>query len=373
MKIVYSISGTYSAAGMERVLSDKANYLVQMGFHVVILTTDQKNRPPYFALDERIQCIDLGINYCDDQRKGLFSKILSYRTKTRMHKKKLRQILPEIKADITISMFDHDADLLWRVDDGSKKILEIHFSRFKRLQYDRKGLWKLVDRWRSKQDGRVAKRYDRFVVLTEEDRTDWGRIPNICVIPNAVSFPHNDLSTGESKQVIAVGRYNHQKNFGALIQAWQLVHGQRPDWYLRIYGDGELKAFYQQQIDQLNLQDVITLCPTTQDIQQAYQQSAILAMSSRYEGLPMALLEAQACGLPLVSFACKCGPKDIILEGKNGLLVDPGDIKGLAQALLKLMGDESLRKAMGAFSAKQAALYTKPIIMRSWINLFKGL
>lgn len=373
MKIVYSISATHNSGGMERVLTNKANYLVEAGHDVVILTTDQRNRAPYFRLDPRIQCIDLGINYTDNAGKGLLQKLLSYPAKQKEHRRKLRDTLQKIRADVAISMFDHDAHLLWRIADGSKKILEIHFSRFKRLQYGRRGLWKLVDRWRSIQDGKIARRYDRFVVLTQEDSAYWGGASNIRVIPNAATFAPARRAALENKKVIAIGRYDYQKNFEALIEAWQWVYREQPDWQLSIYGEGELKTFYERRIEELGLSAVVTLCPPTRSIQDAYMESSILAMSSRYEGLPMALLEAQACGVPLVSFACKCGPKDVIDDGINGYLVAEGDTKGLARALVRIMENVPLRKRMGRACVERAEMFSQNTIMKRWLNLFEEI
>lgn len=371
MKIVYTISGTYNAGGMERVLANKANYLARMGYQIVIITTDQQDRAPYFELDARIKRIDLGVNYSDNAGKSLVSKLISYPNKRRDHRRKLNRVLQQVKPDISISMFDHDADFLWRSREGSKKILEIHFSRFKRLQYGRKGVWKLVDCWRNRADARVAKRYDHFVVLTEEDRSYWGEIPNICVIPNAGSFDVEQLAPLENKTVVAVGRFDYQKNFEALIQAWASVHKILPDWKLLIYGKGEREEDYKTLITRSGLLHSIELRAPVQDIRQVYLASSMLVMSSHYEGLPMALLEAQACGVPLVSFACKCGPKDVIRHGSNGLLVQQGDINGLASAMIRIMQDSPLRKQMGMHAAQNASRFSTQTVMKSWINLFE--
>lgn len=88
----------------------------------------------------------------------------------------------------------------------------MHFSRFKRLQYGRKGLWKLADKWRNTNDIRVVSRFDRFVVLTQEDQTYWGNLPNIQVIPNARTFAFEKPVELTNKVVMAVGRYDYQKD-----------------------------------------------------------------------------------------------------------------------------------------------------------------
>ncbi|WP_260258182.1 glycosyltransferase family 4 protein [Elizabethkingia bruuniana] len=356
---------------MERVLANKANYLAEMGYDITIITTDQRERSPYFQLDPRIKNIDLGINYTDNNDKGLLEKLFSYPQKQKAHKLKLKEVLSDLKADIVISMFDNDASFIYKIKDGSKKVLEIHFSRFKRIQYGRKGVWKIINQLRSNADLKVVKQYDRFVVLTHEDKSYWGNLNNIEVIPNANSFVSSKQSDLESKRVIAVGRYDYQKGFDELINIWKEVYAKHPDWSLDIFGHGPLKDELQSLIDQLGLTKTIHLCAPVKNIEQEYLNSSILAMTSRYEGLPMTLLEAQVCGLPLVSYACKCGPRDIIKDGINGYLIEENDQEEMIEKLIHLINDGELRKQMGEASYKLSDNYSEDRIMQQWIDLFK--
>lgn len=373
MKIVYCIAGTSNSGGMERVLANKANYFARMGFEVHIVTTDQDGKPNFFALDARIQQHDLGINYVHNNGRGLLYKVISYAQKQQLHRKRLTALLQSLKADISISMFDHEVSFLHKIADGSVKLLEIHFSRFKRLQYARSGIWALVNRYRSKQDLYYARQYARFVVLTQEDQSYWGDLPNIQVIPNANSFVPSAVSDLQQQRVIAVGRYDEQKRFEDLIDAWAAVKQARPDWSLHIYGQGPLREKLQAQIARLGLRDVVHLEAPVQDIESAYRNHAMLAMTSRYEGLPMALLEAQACGLPLVAYACKCGPRDVIREGQNGFLLAEGDKAGLTERLLRLMQDAPLRAAMGTAGKRRSQDFREEVVMTQWLNLFAEL
>ncbi|HAY3551988.1 glycosyltransferase family 4 protein [Elizabethkingia meningoseptica] len=372
MKIVYNILGTFNSGGMERVLANKANYLVAQGYDITIITTDQKGRKSYFEMNPQIKNIDLGINYTDNNDKGLFQKLLSYPRKQRIHKQKLQKLLVALEADVVISMFDNDASFMYKIKDGSRKILEIHFSRFKRLQYGKKGLWKIINKLRSNADLKVAKQYDRFVVLTHEDKGYWGqKLPNIAVIPNANSFVASAKAPLEIKRVIAVGRYDYQKGFDELIDVWAKIYTMHPEWSLDIFGHGPLKEELQNQIDRLGLTEVVRLCTPVKNIEHEYLNSSVLAMTSRYEGLPMTLLEAQACGVPLVAYACKCGPRDIIKDGVNGYLIEGEDQKKMAEKLMLLMADTELRKKMGDAAYKFSDNYTEDQIMTQWMELFK--
>jgi len=371
MKIVYCIAGTFNAGGMERVLANKVNYLASRGHKVFIITTDQKGRKPYFPLDPSIVQQDLGINY--RFAGGLFLKSLYYPFKQMKHKRRLKKVLDLLKPDITVSMFDHDAAFLYKMQGAGKKVLEIHFSRFKRLQYGRTGLWGAIDRYRSSQDLFVAAHYDRFVVLTKEDKQYWGTLPNIQVISNANTFLPERLAELNSKRVIAVGRLDGQKAFDELIMAWKLVQEQHPDWSLDIFGNGPMRAELLALIEQEGLQEVLHLHEPVQDIESEYLKRSMLVMTSKYEGLPMSLLEAQACGLPLLAYACKCGPRDIIQDGKNGYLLAEGDRTNLARKINFLIEHSLSRKQMGMNARACAANYAEDVIMQQWLELFEQL
>ena len=374
MHIIYNIAGTRHSGGMERVLANKANWLVAHGHKVTIVTTDQCGEQPFFALDERIECHDLAIGYEENNGGSFLNKLVHYPFKQRLHRKRLETLLMRLRADVVVSMFCNDAGFLPKINDGSRKVLEIHFSRFKRLQYGRKGLFALADRWRSRNDISVVSRFDRFVVLTNEDRGYWGDLHNICVIPNARTFAVDTPAALDNKVVLASGRYCHQKHFDALIDAWAMVCREETGWTLRIVGDGEDRAALETQIDALGLTDCVQLGKVAAaDMLQTYLDASVFAMTSRYEGLPMVLLEAQAAGLPIVSYACKCGPRDLVEDGKNGILVEEGDVRGMADGLLRLMRDADLRKQMGAQAFKDSERFTEQKVMAIWESLFNEL
>lgn len=373
MKIVYCIPATCNSRGMERVLATKANYLAGIGYEIIIVTTDQRGQPSFFPLHEKIKCIDLAINYEENNGKPIFNKLLKYPGKQLQHQKKLVQLLQKEKADIVISMFGNDESIIPKINPASKKILEIHFSKFKRIQYDRKGLWRLIDQWRSKQDEKIVKRFDKFVVLTEEDKSYWGQLANITVISNPRTFAPRATAALKNKKVIAVGGYTHQKGFDILIDIWAKVCKETDEWHLDIIGDGTLKEYYQEKIKSYAIGHSISLVKPTSHIEEHYAAASVLALTSRYEGLPMVLLEAQAFGLPVVAFECKCGPKDILTNNKDGYLLPQNDTDAFAQKLLGLMKNENLRIKMGKEAKDNSSRYSLEKIMQQWINLFNEL
>ncbi|MBP3942156.1 glycosyltransferase family 4 protein [Sphingobacteriaceae bacterium WQ 2009] len=373
MKIVYCINGTYNSGGMERVLANKVNFLTNFGYDVTIITCDQRGLNHFFKINENVKHIDLGINYVTTVDKNIITKSAAYFYKQAIHKQRLASELIKLKADVVVSMYDNDAAFLYKINDGSKKILEIHFSRFKRLQYNRTGILGYIDKYRSKLDFDLVQKYAKFIVLTKEDKSYWGDLTNIEVIPNSNSFETDKITNPHQKQVIAVGRYDYQKGFEDLINSWKAVHKLHPTWKLAIFGNGPLKDNLQLLIDQLALSSVVELCPSVKNIEEEYLKSSILAMTSKYEGLPMVLLEAQVCGLALVSYTCKCGPKDIITDGVNGKLVSEGNIQEFSDKLITLIENEQLRTQMGIAAKENSKNYKEELVMHRWVNLFQQI
>lgn len=151
------------------------------------------------------------------------------------------------------------------------------------------------------------------------------------------------VSDTSAKVVVAIGRLREQKGFDLLIPAFSHVVAVRPDWTLRIYGEGSERQALQQLIRDCGLQDHVVLAGWSTSIGEELGQASLFALSSRSEGFPMVLLEAMSKGLPVVSYDCPYGPREIISHGRDGLLVPAQDVAGLAAALLELIGDDARR------------------------------
>lgn len=375
MKIIYCIASVYNPGGMERVLLNKVRWLSERdGYEVAVVTTDQQGRPPFYAFPEKVRMTDLGINYSVDNGRAPIAKILSYFRKRRQHKKALTELLLREKADIVVSLYPSESSFIPSIRDGSKKVLELHYCKYFRLQYGRSGLLGLADRFRTWQDERIVRRFDRFVVLTREDAGYWGALPNLQVIPNAALQLPDVRHDDASRRVIAVGRLDYQKGFDRLLQAWALLpEDLRADWRLDIFGQGEWEPMLRQMTADLGIIGSARINRPTTQIFQEYAASAFLAMSSHYEGFPMVLIEAMACGAPGVCFDFKCGPKDIIRDGENGLIVPEGDIPALARAMERMMRDDALRARMSARAREVTETYSEENVMEQWEKCFQDL
>ena len=375
MKLIYCIASVYNPGGMERVLLNKVRwFVVHRGYDILVVTTDQQGLPPFYAFPPEVRMVDLGINYSVDNSRAPLAKILAYFRKRRLHKKRLTELLMREKADIVVSLYPSESSFIPDIRDGSKKVLELHYNKFFRLQYNRRGLLGLADRFRTRQDERIVRRFDKFVVLTREDAGYWGALPNLAVIPNAALQIPDVAHESSSRRVIAVGRMDYQKGFDRLLDAWaQIPAAVRDGWTLDIFGQGEWMQMLQEQIGRLGIGDSAHLCRPTRQIFEEYARSAFLAMSSHYEGFPMVMIEAMACGLPVVTFAYPCGPKDIIRDGENGLIVPEGNIPALAEAMGRLMADTALREQMSEAARDVIRTYSEENVMNQWKQCFENL
>ncbi|MCD7900834.1 MAG: glycosyltransferase [Bacteroides sp.] len=163
------------------------------------------------------------------------------------------------------------------------------------------------------------------------------------------------------------------KGFDILIKAWVKVHSYCPDWKLKIYGKSVEKEILVKLIQDLNLSKVVALYDPVTNIQEKYLASSLYVLSSRYEGFGMVLLEAMSCGIPCISFDCPYGPRDIIRDGIDGILVEKENIELLADAIIKLMIDNDLRKSMGQEALNNVEKFKIDQIAKQWNELFHEL
>ncbi|GHH70868.1 hypothetical protein GCM10017673_23260 [Streptosporangium violaceochromogenes] len=224
-------------------------------------------------------------------------------------------------------------------------------------------------------------RLDTFVTLTQADldhyaetlRADPPR--RLLRIPNAVPRLAGDVSTLESRSVVAIGRLVRAKGFDRLITAWKHVAAAHPDWVLRIYGGGtrEAEERLRARIEEAGLADRVILMGSSPEIGVELAKASIYAVSSRYEGFGMTILEAMSKGVPVVSFDCPHGPAEIITHEHDGLLVRPRRPAALAEAICRLIEDRELRARLGDNALRTAARYDLDSVGARWDALLADL
>ncbi|RGA05807.1 glycosyltransferase family 4 protein [Microbispora triticiradicis] len=233
-----------------------------------------------------------------------------------------------------------------------------------------------------KQIVRRYSRHDAVVTLTQADLRTYERSFDkarrerpavLAQVPNATPRLDGGLSPLTAKTVVSVGRLTWGKGYDLLIRAWAHVAGRHPDWTLRIHGGGPRLEKLQASIDRRGLTERVFLEGPADNVGAVLADASMFVLSSRHEGMPMVILEAMSKGLPVVSYDCPTGPKEMVSHGRDGLLVKPQKIHALADAICTLIEDEDLRREMGANALATAARYDLDVIGARWENLLSGL
>ena len=390
MKIAYCLFGTYSTGGIERVTTVKANWLAQHGYEVYLITTKHAGRPPYYPLHPSIHHIDLDIPYEEPGETSRLKAYLHNKPRYKQHRIKLDRLFKELNLDIAIAAGWHEAKVLGKLSDRSKKIIEhhsfrnmstaiypIYLSRIAsptlttKLVYKLKALWGQLMTYKM---GLYDRQFDQLVVLTEEDKQLCTHCPTTVAIHNPLPFSIPEVSSSlEDKVILGVGRLSNEKNFQELIDIWALIARDYPDWKLRIVGEGYAEPAIRERIETHHLSEQVELRPFTPHIQEEYLRASIYCLTSAFEGFGLVLAEAEALGLPVISYACPCGPRDIIREGQDGFLIQPGDKQAFANRLRQLIENDELRKQMGQAAKSNARRFDLETIMQQWVSLFDHL
>ncbi|MFC4816969.1 glycosyltransferase family 4 protein [Flavobacterium sp. GCM10023249] len=356
MKILYLTPTVYDEGGVARVLSIKTNHFIEAcGHEVYILTSNNETTSFFYDFNRKVNVIDCKTNGFKPFR------ILDYY-------KKVKSYLDRIQPDLIVI-----CDFGWKgfcfnlfVKSKAKIVFEIHGSKYNET---RKQSFDFLNSLRAYLRVTLLKTFEKRVFLSEHSREEWQLEGEI--IPNPVSFRSEVTSNLTQKRVISIARHSYEKGIDRLLQIWSKVVQEKKDWVLDIYGNGHLLDEHLAMADSLDITTSVNFYAPVKNIQDKYLESSIYVMTSRSEGFPMVLLEAQIMGLPIVAYDCPVGPRTIIENGNNGYLCRTED--DFVQKMKTLMEDIELRKRIGSEGNSSVKQFGIEPIMSKWEALFNDL
>jgi GalNAc-alpha-(1->4)-GalNAc-alpha-(1->3)-diNAcBac-PP-undecaprenol alpha-1,4-N-acetyl-D-galactosaminyltransferase len=354
--------------GAERVAATLINEWVRRGEQVTLLTIDSDDSD-FYRIDTRVQRAALALNISSKNwRQSAAGNVRRV--------KLLRAFVRRSKFDVIVSFGDKTNVLLLLATRGLKVPIVVAEHNDPR-------------KWSIGVTAEVLRRllYPRAgaVIVLTAGIGQWARqiVRNeaVRVIPNPVGEQCLRRSTpivrGKQHCIVAMGRMGLEKGFDLLLHAFALCVPRYPDWTLRLIGEGTEQQRLRNLAAQLGLEQAVKFEPVTKEPEKALRESDLFVLSSRSEGFPMVLLEAMACGLPVVSFDCMSGPKEMIRHGLDGLLVPPEDVEALAKAMAQLMGDEHERSRLAERAVEVTERFGLPRVMQMWSEVLskavKGL
>lgn len=329
MKVTFFIGSLYGG-GAERVTCNLASYLVQKGHQAEILTMSETKES--YELDERVSTKSL-LPLANRKNKA-------WNTMVRFPR--LWKYMRHADNDVYIVMLPKTT-IMFLAFRWLTKAKVVAAERVDPAAYNHRIGNALK---------RLAKRADGFVFQTEDAKAWYGEsVKDIktAVIPNAINPAFiRPPYTGEKRKIIAgAGRLNDQKNFSLLIRAFERIATDFPDYNLVIYGEGDKRGELEKLVKDLGLKDRVSLPGNIQNIADEMEKNSLFVLSSDFEGMPNALMEAMALGLPCISTDCPCGgPRFLIQNGDNGVLVPVGDAEKMAEAMRRISGNSKLRESI---------------------------
>lgn len=356
MKLVLVISNM-SLGGAQRVMSILINYWAKKGWQLTLLTMDDGSVPHFFDVEESVKLVPLGLA-------GASTTLLTGLGNNLKRIYVLRKAIRQTKPDVVISFID-EMNVVTLLATRGLDLPVVVSEHCDPTMNPISKLWLQFRQW-------TYPLADQIIVLTQNAVSYFPQpLRNrISVIPNPTLPP--EISKTVITQplvrpaVIAMGRFVEQKRFDLLLQAFAKLNEHHPQWTLTILGDGELRPELESLRNQLGLSDRVYLPGSVKTPYNFLKQADLFVMSSYFEGFPMALCEAMACGLPVIYTDCPSGPREIIRDGIDGILVPNGDVEALAAAMSRLMSDAKERQRLAARAPEVLERFSLEKIMGMW-------
>lgn len=366
LKLTFVIS-SLSSGGAEHVMSIMANYWAKKNWNITIITLDSP-KSDFYELHPNIKRIALGL--MSDSSNSL---IAIKNNVSRLIR--LRREIKSSKPDIVISFMDRMNIMTLLATRGLGLKVAIS-ERTDPAYHDCGRIWSLLRN--------LTYPWADAIVVQSNKVRQWIEgivkngatfvIPNpICNVNGKINIDQSYITTlrnTESKRtIVAMGRLSAEKGFDLLLNAFAKTTQSHPNWCLIVLGDGKDRDTLKRLGSELGVAERVSLPGRVKEPMQFLLRADMFVLSSRYEGFPNALLEAMACGLPVVSFDCPSGPREIIRNGIDGLLVAPEDVNAMSMVMGRLMSDETERKRLALRAVEVTERFGLEKVMKMWEEL----
>jgi GalNAc-alpha-(1->4)-GalNAc-alpha-(1->3)-diNAcBac-PP-undecaprenol alpha-1,4-N-acetyl-D-galactosaminyltransferase len=355
--VIYALG----AGGAERVMTIMANYWAARGWKVTLITLVDRHQSPFYQLDPQIHLQQLNVA-------GSSTNLVESLQAGWQRIKALRAAIVASTPDVIIS-FMNTVNVLVLLAGWKLNIPTIVSEHIYPGFTDANKIWQVLMKW--------TYRYaDRVTLLTQNALPFYPANQGYrsIVMPNPVLTPDPDLITEplvSTPTLMAMGRLHPQKGFDLLLTAFAQIQSKYPDWHLTILGEGPMRAELEALRVRLGLIDRVHFLGSVKNVDAHLRQADLFVMPSRFEGFPMALCEAMACGLPVLTADCLSGPREIVRDGVDGILVPPEDVDALAAGLDRLMGDPALRQQLAQAAPQVLDRFGLERVMGLWMDTIK--
>ena len=373
MKAIFILNSLANVGGVERMLVDKANYLATNGWDIVFLTYEQGQHPIVYNLHSSIEHYDLDCRYFALYRYAIAKRFFKYLRLKKRFRHRLQDVISKHHTQLLITT-TYCSEFLYDISavcgDKVKTVIESHTAYAHDMVPH-----SMKERFVLHHKLRAIRHYHLLVSLTESDAKSWRQQGiNVIVIPDHVAcYPEMmPQIKREEGRIIAVGRLHKQKRFDRLIDAFSLIASKYPQWHIDVYGRGTEKDELLKQIALKQLENRIFIHEPIDDIFSEYQRSQFFVLSSDYEGFGLVIVEAMACGTPVISTDCPFGPGEIIEDGVTGLLYEM-DVNYLASKIEWMISHEKERHEMGIKAYQAVARFKKENVIKEWEKAYVSL
>jgi amylovoran biosynthesis glycosyltransferase AmsD len=352
MHITFLVHDIHFGGGGERVTVNMANHFADKGNEVTIVSLTTRKNENIFNIDSRVNIDYLNIKLYSGLK--IIRKIESYFA--------VKRFFHKVNCQTFLLGIGNYPTLLATLLPTNEQLIKIGCQHGSYASV--KHMWVIL-RWL------LFRKLNAIVSLTEYDVPKLRKLnKNVWVIPNSITFYPDKPAELKNRIILSVGRIDFPKGYDLLIEMFGRFCLINKDWKLRIIGDGPLKETIRRIISDKKLTERVSIIASSNKIIEEYLNASVYLMTSRTEGLPMVLLEAQGCGLPIISFNCETGPSDIINNGIDGYLIDNYDIDKMNHKLTELCSDSNRRREFGQNARKNAEKYFPEKVFFKWEALF---